>query len=179
MYLLELPRFVILFAMPLTPYHLGPISWIGLLLRRYLDLPTFIIASIIIDIEPFLVIVFKFNYPLHGICHMFLGAIFIGVVFAGIMYHLYSWLMKHLSFLKLSHPHTFKKILLSSIFGVASHVLLDLPLYSDILPFYPWQANPFYQLVSASTIYTFCTLSFFIGFGVFLYLKLTKKSHNL
>ncbi|MFB3897185.1 MAG: metal-dependent hydrolase [bacterium] len=166
-------------VMPLTPYHFGPVSWLGLLFRRYLDLPTFIIASIIIDIEPFLVIVFRLNYPLHGICHTFLGAAFIGVVFAVVMYNLYPWLMKYIPFLKLSHPHPFKKIVMSSICGVVSHILLDSPLYPDILPFYPWQSNPFYHLVSSSTIYTFCTISFIIGFGIYLYLKLTNKSHNV
>jgi membrane-bound metal-dependent hydrolase YbcI (DUF457 family) len=165
--------------MPLTPYHLGPASWIGLLLRRYLDIPTFIIANIIIDIEPFNVIVFNLNYPLHGIFHSFLGAGFIGLLLAGIIYNLNPWLAKRIPFLKISQPNTFRKILVSSIAGVSLHVLLDAPLYSDILPFYPFPTNPLYMLVSSSTIYTFCTISFIFGLCLYLLLKLTKNIHKL
>jgi membrane-bound metal-dependent hydrolase YbcI (DUF457 family) len=172
-------RFDILLVMPLTPYHLGPASWIGLLFRRYLDIPTFIIANIIIDIEPFLVIVFNLNYPMHGIFHTFLGAAFIGLVLALIMYKLYPRLVKRIPFMKISQPHTFKTILISSISGVSFHVLLDAPLYSDILPFYPFHTNPFYTLVSSSTVYTFCTISFIFGLCLYLILKLTKKAHKL
>jgi len=55
--------------MPFTLFHLGP----GLLLLTYVDFPTFLVASVIVDIEPFLVLTLDLNYPLHGFLHPFLG----------------------------------------------------------------------------------------------------------
>jgi len=59
--------------MPFTPYHLGPSSWIGLILFKILDFPTLLVASVVIDIEPFCVFVFNAPWPLHGFLHSFLG----------------------------------------------------------------------------------------------------------
>ncbi|MFW9990322.1 MAG: hypothetical protein ACFFC3_16900, partial [Candidatus Odinarchaeota archaeon] len=59
--------------MPFTPYHLGPGLFIGLLFLSFIDFPTFLIASVIVDIEPFFVLYFNLDYPYHGFFHSFLG----------------------------------------------------------------------------------------------------------
>ncbi len=41
--------------MPLTPFHLGPDLFFGLLFFSYVDFPTFLVANVIVDIEPILV----------------------------------------------------------------------------------------------------------------------------
>ena len=64
--------------MPFTPFHLGPALGLGLPLRRYMHVPTFIVASVILDVEPFLVLQFGLNYPLHGYLHTFLASLFVG-----------------------------------------------------------------------------------------------------
>ena len=51
--------------MPFTPYHLGPGLFFGLLLFRYLDFPAFLIANIVVDVEPFLVLAFGLHQFLH------------------------------------------------------------------------------------------------------------------
>jgi len=38
-------------AMPFTLYHLGPALLLGLLFRRRLDLPTFLVANVVVDLE--------------------------------------------------------------------------------------------------------------------------------
>jgi len=48
--------------MPFTPFHLGPALTIGLPLRRFIHAPTFIVANVIVDVEPFLVMVLGLNY---------------------------------------------------------------------------------------------------------------------
>ena len=45
--------------MPFTPFHLGPGLLLGLLLLSYVDLPTFLLASVIVDVEPFLALYFN------------------------------------------------------------------------------------------------------------------------
>jgi len=51
--------------MPFTPFHLGPALGLGLPLRRYVYVPTFILANVIVDVEPFLVLFLGLRYPLH------------------------------------------------------------------------------------------------------------------
>ena len=39
-----------------TPYHFGPGLLIGLVFLSFIDIPTFLTANLIVDIEPFLVL---------------------------------------------------------------------------------------------------------------------------
>ena len=71
--------------MPFTPYHFGPASFLGLLFFSFIDFPTFIIASIIVDIEPFLVIALNLNYALHGFFHSLLGGTLMAIPLALMM----------------------------------------------------------------------------------------------
>lgn len=154
--------------MPLTPFHLGPGSLIGLSLFSIFDLPALLIASVIVDIEPFSVLMFNLSYPLHGFFHSFLG----GSIFAGLtsvaVYMFRNNIRRLTSHFKLAQESSFKKILLSSVFGVYFHILLDSPLYSDIKPFYPLDVNPFYGMFQAGEIYFFSGISFFAAMLVYL-----------
>ena len=64
-------------GMPFTMFHLGPALAIGLPLRN-VHVPTFIVANVILDVEPLLVIFFGLNYPLHGYMHTLLLAFMVG-----------------------------------------------------------------------------------------------------
>jgi len=70
-----------------------------------------------------------------------------------------------MSFLKLERKTSFKSIVLASVFGIYLHILLDSPLYSDIRPFYPIEANPLlgHGVFVGFEIYTFCVLSLLGG----------------
>lgn len=165
--------------MPFTPYHFGPSSWLGLLFNRYLDFLTFLIASVIIDIEPFIVIVFNLHYPLHGYFHTVLGATIIALLLAGIMNKMKRWVDKLMLFLSFHQKTNFRKILIASFTGTYLHILLDAPLYNDIHPFYPFTTNPFYGLVSASVVHSFCAISFIIGIFLYLIRIAAKKKDKL
>ncbi len=164
--------------MPFTPYHWGPSSWIGLFLFRIFDFPTLLIASVIIDIEPFCVIVFNASWPLHGFFHSFLGGSILAVFTAVVMYLLRNQLKKITAVFKLAQNSSFKKILWTSFFGVYFHIILDAPLYTDIKPFYPLQTNPLYGIFSSQHIYLFCSLSFIIGILIYLIrLSIVKRKN--
>jgi len=68
--------------MPFTPFHFGPALFFGLLLLQYIHFPTFIIANVIVDLEPFLVLFFDLDYPLHGFFHSFAGGSIISIILA-------------------------------------------------------------------------------------------------
>jgi len=135
--------------MPLTPFHLGPGLLIGLLLLSYIDFPTFLVASVIVDVEPIMVLVFDLDCPLHGFFHSFLGGTIVAFLLAAVMSEVRKSLSSLLSYFRLEQKSTFKDILLASLSGAYIHILLDSWMHMDIRPFYPLDLNPF---LSGSTL---------------------------
>lgn len=158
-----------LYCMPLTPFHLGPGLLIGLLLFSYVDFPTFLVASVIVDVEPILVLAFGLDYPLHGFLHSFLGGTLVAFVLAGVMSKVRGFLSSLLSFFKLRQKSSFKSILLASLSGIYVHILLDSWMHRDIRPFYPLDLNPFLNpgISSVVGIYMLCIWSFVGGLAVY------------
>ena len=148
--------------MPFTPFHWGPALLLGFLFLGYLDLPTLILSSVIVDVEPLLVLTLNLQYPLHGYLHTFLAGTILAFVLALAMIKIRGRLQPLMSFLKLPQKTSFKRIVLASLFGIYLHILLDSPLYSDIRPFYPLELNPLLEhgMFVGFDIYTFCVLSF-------------------
>lgn len=155
--------------MPFTPFHLGPALLIGLIMLPILDLPTFLIASVIVDIEPAAVLFLKLDAPFHGVIHTFLAGTLIAFILALIMFFLREKTKTVMRILKLEQNPSFNKILFTSLAGVYIHLLLDSFIYADIRPFYPLTANPLYGLMSATNVYLFCTLSFPLAFVIYIY----------
>ena len=162
--------------MPFTPFHLGPGLLVGLLLFSYIDFPMFLVASVIVDIEPFLVLTLNLHYPLHGFLHSFLGGTLLAFLLAAAMSKMRRTLSPLMSFFKLEQRSSFKSILSASLFGIYLHILLDSPLYSDIRPFYPLGFNPLlsHSMFIGFGVYTLCTLSF-IGGGVIYAIRLVFR----
>ncbi len=134
--------------MPFTSYHLGPGLMVGLLFLNFIDFPTFLIASVIVDIEPFIVLFFNLDYPLHGFFHSFLGGTIVALLLTVVMSRIRKCFSPLMSFFKLKQDVSFKRILVASLSGIYIHILLDSPIYTDIQPFFPLDFNPFYQSTS-------------------------------
>jgi hypothetical protein len=169
--------------MPFTLFHLGPGFGLGLLLRKYLHAPTFIFANVIIDVEPFLVLVFNLNYPLHGYLHTFLLAIPAGLTFGYIMYLLEKLLRPlYKIFLLEASNLNLRSFLAAGALGTGLHLLMDTPLYEDVKPFYPITINPLYKASLALDIYVICIWMGIFGIiyysgllGLTLYRKLKNR----
>ncbi len=146
--------------MPFTPFHFGPALFFGTVLR--INIPTILIASVVLDAEPLLVLIFNLNMPLHGFFHTFLGSSFIAAVLSVFMKNLLK-------------NEKASKIAASSFLGVYLHIIFDSPLYMDIKPFYPLNSNPFYGIASMSSIYILCVLFFAAGVLLYLYKLRTSK----
>jgi membrane-bound metal-dependent hydrolase YbcI (DUF457 family) len=166
--------------MPFTPYHLGPALFIGLLFLDFIDFPTFLVASVIVDVEPFLVLALNLDYPLHGFFHSFLGGTMLAVPLALVMYKIRDKLSPVMSFFKLEQKISFKRILAASLSGIYIHIILDSRMYTDIQPFYPSSYNP---LLTAGVLagldsYVFCIFAFFgaaIIYAIRLFLFWRKR----
>lgn len=163
-------------GMPFTPFHLGPAIGLGLPLRKYLHAPTFILASVIVDVEPFLVFLFGLRYPLHGYLHTFFLAFFAGLALGYTMFLLEKFLhpLYQVFLLEPSDKLNLKSFMLTGALGTLLHVLLDSPLYSDIRPFYPLAINPVYNPTLSSEVYSICVymgifgLIYYVGLITFL-----------
>ncbi|MBA7671128.1 hypothetical protein ES703_79279 [subsurface metagenome] len=143
---------------------------IGLILLYYIDFPTFLIASVIVDVEPIIVILFDLDYPLHGFCHSFLGGTIIAFLLAAVMSKIRKPLSPLLSFFKLDQEISFKKILVAALAGVYIHILFDAPIYTDIQPLFPLDFNPFYYstVLPGFTETMICVLCFMGAVPVYL-----------
>ena len=154
--------------MPFTPFHLGPALLICLLLFPLLDVASFLVASVIVDIEP-LYLMSQPSLYLHGFFHSYLGASIFGILTALGMYSIRKIIQRILKSFLIQQKTSFQKILFTSLLGVYFHVFLDSFLYGDIRPLYPLEANPFLNAASSSLVYAFCTASFLLGFAVYVY----------
>ena len=151
--------------MPFTPFHLGPALFLGLVLLRFLDFPTFLIANVIVDIEPFTVILLNLNYPLHGFLHSFLGGTLLAIALTAFMAGVRIRFNRILSAFKIEQETSTGKILSASLLGIYIHIILDSYMHSDIRPFYPLDINPFLSrsMLVGLKINMLCTWMFIAG----------------
>lgn len=149
--------------MPITPFHLGPALFFGLIFFRYVNFPAFLVSSVIVDIEPFLVIVFWLDYPLHGFFHSYLGGSIAALAVFFVMMKLNRSAQKRMDFFKLKQETSSRGIFIASFFGAYLHIFFDSFLYTDIRPFFPVDVNPLYGMVSYGDVILFCAVSFFGG----------------
>jgi hypothetical protein len=145
-------------------------------MREYFHAPTFLLASVIVDVEPLLVLFLGLSYPLHGYLHTFLLAIPVGLVLGYTMFLLEKFLQPlwKILLLETGNSLSLKSLIVAGGLGTGLHVLLDTPLYTDITPFYPITTNPFYNPSVTQEIYGICV--WMGAFGIIYYLGLLGLS---
>lgn len=154
--------------MPFTPYHFGPALLIGTILFPIVDFATIMIASVILDLEPLAVILFGLPMPLHAFFHTYLGATLVAVALSVLIYPFRKYLNEIVSFFGLKQKSSIYQIVLASLIGTYSHVLLDSFLYAEMNPFLPLLGNPFLGLLGFGFVYSLCIVLGIIGFFVYL-----------
>lgn len=155
--------------MPFTPFHWGPALLIGFLLFPHLDLAALVVSSVAVDVEPFAVVFLGLRYPLHGFLHTYLGATVVAVAVAAGLWFFKGQVARVVSLFGIRQESSFIKILLTSLFGAYSHILLDSFLYSEMNPLYPLGGNPFLYLVSVGDVYLLCSVSFVPALGLYCF----------
>ena len=135
---------------------------------------TFLIANVLPDTEPFIVLFFNVHgYSLHGFFHSYIGATILAIVLSLFMYLLRGFFGKIMKVFRLQQSSSFKKIVFTSLMGAYFHVFLDSFLYSEMMPFYPLQGNMFVNVFSAygsyTVIYGFCGITALLGIALYLY----------
>jgi membrane-bound metal-dependent hydrolase YbcI (DUF457 family) len=166
--------------MPFTPFHLGSSLFFAVLFSVFINIPVFLIASLIVDIEPIIILLFDLDYPLHGFFHSFIGATLLGV-FLGFFWCIlqkntsFNNLLVKLDEFDLLGNNSKLSVYFSAILSVLIHVILDAFLYSDIRPFFPSEENPLLNKLSYSEVYGFCVVSFLLGLFLYLLKQVVNK----
>lgn len=161
--------------MPFTPLHLGPALFFGMVLLRYIDLPTFLVANVIVDIEPLVILTLGLHrmdgpgLPLHGLLHTFLGGTFVALLLALLMKRMSGFTASLMGLIGLEQRPSPRNIYAAALSGVYLHILLDSRLYTDIRPFYPFSYNPFLGgLGAAIGTYAFCVVTGLLGVALLI-----------
>lgn len=159
--------------MPLTPFHLGPGLFFGMLSFRFLDLTAFLLGSIILDIEPFYAFVSgKLDQPHHQFTS-FLGGILGAIAVLIIVVIFKKQIIKWLDKVRLAQNSSNLSIFFGGLFGCWIHVIFDSFMHYDVSPFWPLKLNPFLNLISLPQNYFLCSALGIIGLGL-LFLKIKK-----
>jgi O-methyltransferase involved in polyketide biosynthesis len=155
-------------AMPFTPFHWGPGLLVGLLCFPLLDLPVFLVAVVVVDLEP-LALLLLAEPVLHAFFHSYLGATLAGLAVVPLAYLLREFLGWLLRLFGLEQSTSLPKIVVTAVAGTNFHVFLDAFLYAEMHPLFPLLGNPFFGVFSSGQVYFACIVSFVIAVPVYVF----------
>jgi hypothetical protein len=169
--------------MPFTPYHFGPSGFLGITLRKWLDIPVFLFANIVVDIEVPVIRLLGLGWPTHRYSHTLLIGTVVGVIWAVAAYPARPLLERLMQLLHIPYKTNLWKMLVSGVLGVWLHVFIDAIYHWDVRIFWPSKAKPLYGLISQGWIKAICVASFVAAavayaFAVASYLKQKKANLN-
>ena len=159
--------------MPLTPFHLGPGLFFGMISFRFLDLTAFLLGSVVLDIEPFFALITGNIKEPHHYFTSFLAGILGAIIVLIIVVIFKKHINKLLSKIHLPQTSTTLSIFLGALAGCWIHVIFDSFMHYDVSPFWPSHFNPFLHLISNSENYFLCSIFGIIGLGL-LFFKIKK-----
>lgn len=176
--------------MPVTPYHIGPNGLVGIIFRKWLDLPVIILANVIIDVEVLFHIektsgvLTHWNMP-HQVFHfhtLLIGGI-VGAIFGAALYPARGLFAKLMGVFKIPYKPTLLKMSLTGLIGAWLHVIVDSVYHWDVQMFWPnTKYKPLWNILSKNEVKTICLATFFVTFAVYvLQLAITlkrKKTEN-
>jgi membrane-bound metal-dependent hydrolase YbcI (DUF457 family) len=168
--------------MPFTPYHFGPSAFVGLTFRKWLDIPVFVLANVIVDIEVLVIAALGLGWPVHRYTHTLLIGAAAGIIWAIAAYPARPLFAKLMQLLRIPYKTNFRKMLISGILGVWLHVLIDGIYHWDVRVFWPSRIRPLFNIVPHDWIRPICVVFFFAAlipyaFAVKSYSKQTKEKN--
>ena len=164
--------------MPYTPYHFGPSSLIGLILRRWIDIPVFVLVNLAIDLE---ILIAELWFPGRFVpryAHTLLLGAAVGIIWGILAYFFRGFFKRLMDKIQIPYKTSISKMIFSGIFGAWVHILTDGLYRSDVRLFWPFKlANPLSRY-SKSEVELLCVLCFLAAFVVYIWI-LAKRSKKI
>ncbi|MBN2136848.1 MAG: hypothetical protein JW720_03495 [Sedimentisphaerales bacterium] len=172
--------------MPFTPYHFGPSGFVALALRKWIDIPVFVLANVVVDVEVLVIGFANLGYPFHRYCHTLLIGAALGAAWGLLAYALRRPLKSSMTLLRIKYKPVLAKMIVSGILGVWLHVLIDSLYHYDVSAFWPYSTNirRLTHYINRGQIKTFC-LAFALPaavlyvFAVIAFIKTGKQNKLL
>ncbi|NLV09890.1 hypothetical protein GOC74_08105 [Halomicrobium mukohataei] len=156
--------------MPLTPFHLGPALLAGVVLYRFLDLPTVLAGSVVVDVRAALVVFGPLDEPIHGVLTTFVGATAVTLTLTVVVLALPDGVQSLLDIGRLAPTTSLGPVLAGAFVGTWSHVVLDSLLYADARPLFPLAENPLLREgVAFGPVYGGCLVAGLFGLAGYVF----------
>jgi len=133
--------------MPFTPYHFGPSGFIGLVFRKWLDVPVFVLANVIVDIEVLVIMHFNLGWPIHRYCHTLLIGAAVGALWGVAAYPLRNLFKKLMQLFHIPYKTSLSKMVISGILGLWLHILIDGAYHFDVKILWPNETISLWKLI--------------------------------
>ncbi len=146
--------------MPFTSYHFGPSGFIGLIFRKWLDIPVFVLANVIVDLEVLVMNFLGVGWPIHRYVHTLLIGAAAGMIWALAAYPLRHLFKRLMQILRIPYQTSLPKMLISGVLGVWLHVVIDAIYHKDVRVFWPSRVTPLYALITSQQIKALCIVFF-------------------
>jgi hypothetical protein len=132
---------------PYTPYHIGPSCLLGFLLRRWVDIPVFVLSNFAIDFVVSVVGLWQPRSFVPEYAHTLLIGAALGMLWGIAAYFfrgVFRWIMLKI---RLPYKINIRKMIFSGILGTWVHIFIDSLYQSDIKLFWPNKlTNPLFVL---------------------------------
>ena len=164
---------------PYTPYHIGPSCLLGFLLRRWVDIPVFVLSNFAIDFVVSVVGLWQPRSFVPEYAHTLLIGAALGMLWgiaANLFRVLFKWIMLKI---RLPYQTNIRKMIFSGILGTWVHILIDSLYQSDTNLFWPVKLKKQSFRFNRRLVDFLLILCFISAFVVYLYvLKRQKNSGN-
>jgi len=130
------------------------------MLRRWIDIPVFVLANVIVDIEVLVIGLLGLGWPCHRYCHTLLFGAVAGAVWGALAYKAKPALAWAMQRLRIPYKTGFWKMVISGVLGVWLHVFIDAIYHWDVRIFWPNRAIPLFRLISRGQLKVVCLALF-------------------
>ncbi len=145
--------------MPFTPYHFGPSGFIGLIFRKWIDIPVFLLANVIVDLEVLAINFLGAGWPIHRYIHTLLIGAAAGIIWALSAWPLRNGFKKIMRLLRIPYQTSLCKMTISGILGVWLHVIIDSIYHPDVHLFWPYKSIPLWRIITGQQLEFLCLVA--------------------